>query len=218
VTVTITSPTGAVHSRQWHANKIGWLYDPSFDFVATEPGRWTVDVAVLHDRPYVGNGVVPTSHNTGTVLGTSGRYEFYVVEHGLPRLAITNPHPGFIHWPNGQIEPIILHGVADAGTSAVYFTIHDKGVVMGQGVLTPNPSGAFDLIYDAELLNQTFSMVSLTAQEGKWEGLADEVAINFLAMTPSGPRAATVTLIGEEVFVRPGEIPGAPVFLPLVRR
>ncbi|KPL18363.1 MAG: hypothetical protein AMJ93_13890, partial [Anaerolineae bacterium SM23_84] len=54
VEVTITSPGGAVYHRTWHANKIGWLYDPSFDFVAEEIGRWTVDVSVVHDRPYVG--------------------------------------------------------------------------------------------------------------------------------------------------------------------
>jgi len=44
-------------------------------------------------------------------------------------------------------------------------------------------------------------MLSLTAREGRWEGLADEVAINLLAMGSSDPQANTVTLIGEEVFV-----------------
>jgi hypothetical protein len=218
VTVTITSPSGVPHSRQWHANKIGWLYDPTFDFIANEPGRWTVDVAVLHDRPYVGNGVIPMSHNTGTVLGTSGRYEFYVIEPGSPRLAITAPNPGYITWPAGNIEPITIHGITPAGTTAVHFTIHDKGVVMGQGTITPNASGAFDLIYDAKMLNQTFPMLSLTAHEGQWEGLSDEVAINLLALTPSGPRATTVTLIGEEVFVKAGEIPRSGIYLPVVIR
>jgi hypothetical protein len=108
VSVTITSPSGAVqHAHTWHANKIGWLYDPSFDFVANEIGRWTVDVQVVHDRPYVGNGMTPASHNTGTVLGTNGRYEFYVVSAGSSRnLAAArfhrlvkrdrraDPHPG----------------------------------------------------------------------------------------------------------------------------
>ena len=88
--MTITPPSGPAHAhrRTWHANKIGWLYDPSFDFIANEPGRWTVDVSVVHDRPYLPTGITPTSYNTGTVLGTNGRYEFYVVEPDAPKLFV----------------------------------------------------------------------------------------------------------------------------------
>ncbi|HHS96966.1 MAG TPA: hypothetical protein ENK08_03580, partial [Chloroflexi bacterium] len=79
VTITVTSPSRVQRAHTWHANKIGWLYDPIFDFVVDEPGRWTVEVAVLHDRPYPPTGNTPASHNTGTVMGTRGQYEFYVV-------------------------------------------------------------------------------------------------------------------------------------------
>jgi hypothetical protein len=200
VDVTITSPSGVERNQSWHANRIGWLYDPDFDFVAGEAGRWTVDVTVLHDRPYIGNGVTPTSHNTGTVLGTTGQYSFYVVEPDAPRLLIVDPAPTVITWPNGEIAPISITGAAPAGTTAVYYTIHDKGIVMGQGMLTPDAAGLFTLTYDAQLLHADFPMLSLTAHEGRREGLADEVSINFLAV--GGPPAAnTVTLIGEEIFV-----------------
>jgi hypothetical protein len=205
VDVIITSPSGVPHMRSWHANKIGWLYDPTFDFIANEAGRW----------PYLPTGLTPASHNTGTVLGTDGQYEFYVVEPYSPRLLLTSPRPGFIDWPNGQIEPIHIQGFAPAGTTVVYCTIHDKGIVMRQGSVIPNASGAFTVIYDAEMLHQIFSMISLTAYEGKWEGLADEVTINLLAVgSPLGPRAATVTLIGEEIFLKAAQS----VYLPLVRR
>jgi hypothetical protein len=200
VEVTITSPTGVVRNRTRHANKIGWLYDPTFDFSADEPGRWTVEVLVEHNRPYIGNGVTPTSHNTGTVLGTEGQYEFYVVEPGSDSLTILTPFPGFIPLPTNTIQPIEIHGVAPTGTTKVYYTIHDKGVVMGQGSLTPNANSLFSFSYDPEALHQEFSMLSLTAHEGRRLGLADEVSINFLAVG-SQPRANTITLIGEEVFV-----------------
>jgi hypothetical protein len=49
-------------------------------------------------------------------------------------------------------------------------------------------------------LHEEFSMISLTAHEGPWEGLADEVSINLLA-EGGEPLATTITLIGEEVFV-----------------
>jgi hypothetical protein len=200
VEVTITSPSNVIHSRTWHANKIGWLYDPTFDFPAEEAGRWTVNVFVEHDRPYVGNGVVPMSHNTGTVLGTTGQYSFYVVEPGSSRLSVHSPQPGFLTWPSGHIEPVPIAGIAPPGTTSVHYTIHDKGIVMGQGRITPSPGGYFSFNYDPVALHEEFSMISLTAHEGPWEGLADEVSINLLA-EGGEPLATTITLIGEEVFV-----------------
>jgi hypothetical protein len=223
VAVTITSPSGGVRARTWHANKIGWLYDPTFDFAADQPGRWTVDVSVVHDRPYVGNGVIPQSHNTGTVLGTNGRYEFYVVPKGSARLSITSPLSGFLPWPAGapgmwdRVRPIQITGVAPPGTTAVVGTVHDKGVVMGQGSVTPGANGSFLLTYDARALHNIFSFLSLTAHEGQWEGLADEVSINLLAVGGSSTQANTVTLIGEEVFIG-YDSPVAPTVTPTVTR
>jgi len=200
VQVTITSPTGATTSGNWHANKIGWLYDPAFDFIANEPGRWTVDVNITHDRPYIGNGNTPTENNTGTVLGTSGRYAFYVVEPGSDTLPLLWPLPGFIPPPTNLIHPLQITGIAPPGTTRVYYTIHDKGIVMGTGSLTPGANGFFSFKYDPEKLHNTFSMLSLTAHEGRRKGLADEVSINILAVGDQ-EAATTVTLIGEEIFV-----------------
>jgi hypothetical protein len=223
VSVTITSPSGAAHPAVLRANKIGWVYDPGFDFPAYEPGRWTVDVHVLHDRPYAPTGADCTDpehpcygYNTGTVMGTTGRYEFYVVEPGSSRLMVTAPGPGFIVWPQNEVEPIYIRGVAPAGTTEVRYTIHDKGVVMGQGSVVPDAGGAFTVTYDAVTLHESFSMLSLTAHEGRWEGLADEVSIHMLAVGGGEPRANAVTLIGEEVFIGGG--PTRSVYLPVVLR
>jgi len=207
VEVTITSPSGMERSRILRANRIGWVYDPSFDFVAEEAGRWTVSVHVVHDRPYVGNGVVPMTHNTGTVLGTTGKYSFYVVPKNASSLVITAPAAGRLPWPSGltqrddRIRPIRIVGEAPTGTERVYVTVHDKGVVMDQDELIPNSDGAFTYTYDAEGLNRDFPFVSLTAHEGHWEGLANEVTISFLAVAGEDIRATVVVLIGEEVFL-----------------
>ncbi|MCK4901029.1 MAG: hypothetical protein KAS38_19770, partial [Anaerolineales bacterium] len=172
------------------------------------------DVYVEHDRE-LAYAPAPTTHNTGTVLGTQGQYEFYVVEPDSPRLFIQSPQPGFIQWPEGQVEPIPIHGIAPLGTENVHFTIHDKGIVMGQGVVTPTITGNFTIVYDAKALHEDFSMLSLTAHEGLWEGLSDEVSINLHAIGDGGARANTLTLIGEEVFVRQ-DVWFNQVYLPLL--
>jgi hypothetical protein len=87
----------------------------------------------------------------------------------------------------------------------VHYTIHDKGVVMGQGSVVPDSSRTFTLTYDARGLHDDFPMLSLTAREGRWEGLADEVSINLIAVGATEPRSASITLIGEEIFVRSDE-------------
>jgi len=91
--------------------------------------------------------------------------------------------------------------------------------VIGQGTVEFDSCGRFVLAYDPVTLNDIFPFISLTSHEGRWEGLADEVKISLMASTPSGPHANTVTLIGEEVFVRNDvESSGNCVFLPLLRR
>ena len=207
VEVFITSPSGGTRTKTFRANRIGWIHDPSFDFAADETGCWTVSVQVIHDRPYVGNGVIPMSHNTGTVLGTTGEYCFYVVPADAPALTITAPSAGRLPWPSGldrrdgRIEPIEIEGQAPAGTERIYVTVHDKGVVMVQDELTPASDGTFSYTYDAMALHDRFPFLSLTAHEGRWEGLADEVAISFLAVGGEQSQAAVVVLIGEEVFL-----------------
>jgi hypothetical protein len=218
VDVTITSPSGKKHENSWHANKIGWIYDPSFDFTVQEAGLWTVNTTVTHDRVYRPLGFIPQRHNTGTVLGTQGQYHFYVVEPDTQRLYISSPSESVIDWPDKKVHPILIKGVTPIGTEFVHYTVHDKGIVMGQGSITPAPDGAFTLLYDPKTLNLTFPMVSLTAHEGRWEGLADEVSIHFLADGAGTRRAATVTLIGEQVYIfnETLEHPWKTLFLPII--
>jgi hypothetical protein len=226
VSITVTSPSLNVITGTWHANKIGWLYDPTFDLPVEETGRWTVEVAVLHDQPYPPTGLNPNEvpffneHNSGTVLGThiyNNTYEFYVVSPDAPRLPISTPYPGFITWPDNQVEPIDIAGRAPLGTTAVYYTIHDKGIVMGQGSIIPDANGVFTFSYDAKTLHDSFPMLSLTARETLREGLADEVAINFLAVGNfTEPQGNTITLIGEEVFIGRDGVPW--IYLPVTRK
>jgi hypothetical protein len=69
--------------------------------------------------------------------------------------------------------------------------------------------------YDAKTLHMDFPMLSLTAREGLWEGLADEVTINFLAVGSDSTRANSVVLLGEQIFV---SYNGYQINLPMVMR
>jgi hypothetical protein len=218
VTVTVTSPSDAVRTIDGHADKVGWFYDPSADFAVEEAGVWTVEVRVVHDRVYQPGGLVPISHNTGTVLGADeGRYAFYVVQPGAPRLSITSPSPGFLTWPNG-LQPVEIEGTVPAGlsTPVVSYTIAMPGFILEQGTVVPS-GGAFTVAYDPVALRSDFPNIDLTAPEEWRPGLSDEILISLLLADEAGTcRANTVTLFGEEVFVGRDKSMGLRVYLPVV--
>jgi hypothetical protein len=218
VSVTVTSPSGAVRTIDGHANKVGWFSIPSGSFAVDEPGVWTVEVYVVHDRVYQPGGLVPTSHNTGTVLGASeGRYAFYVVQTDAPRLSITAPSPGFLTWPNG-VEPVNVQGTAPAGVSGtvVSYTIATPGLILEQGTVVPE-AGAFTVSYDPAALHNDFPNIDLTAPEQYRPGLSDEVVISLLLTDDVGScRANVVTLLGEEVIVGRDASLAFHIYLPVI--
>nr|MBC8248568.1 hypothetical protein [Anaerolineales bacterium] len=218
VVVTVTSPSRAVRTIDGHANKVGWFYAPSTDFALNEPGVWTVEVRVIHDRVYQPGGLVPTSHNTGTVLGAKeGRYVFYVVESSAPRLSITAPSPGFITW-HDDLEPVNIKGTIPPGLSnaLISYTIAIPGFVLEQGTVVP-AGNTFTVVYDPLTLHEDFPNIDLTAAEERRAGLSDEVLITlFLAYQDGSYRANAVTLFGEEVLLTAPTDGGLPVYLPLI--
>jgi len=218
VTATVRSPNGAVVRRiDGHANKVGWFYEPAGDFKVQEPGAWTVEVQVVHDRVYPAVGVVPTSYNTGTVIGAvGGRYTFYVVPKSIPRLAITSPTPGALRWPSGLL-PIEIRGMLppDWSDALVCYTITSCGFVLAQGRAVPVGS-TFAFTYDAEAANRDFGVIDLTAAEEMRPGLSDEVLITVFASSGQQHRAATVTLFGERVMVERDPMMRPWAWLPLV--
>jgi hypothetical protein len=220
VTVTVTSPSDAVRTIEGHADKVGWFYDPPADFAVDEAGVWTVEVQVVHDRVYQPGGLVPTSHNRGTVLGADeGRYVFYVVEPGAPRLSITTPWPSFLTWPDG-LEAVEVQGTVPAGLRApvVWYTIAMPGFILEQGSVAP-AGGTFAVTYDPVALHNDFPNIDLTAPEEWRPGLSDEVLISLLLADEGGAcRANTVTVLGEEVFVGRDASWGFRVYLPVVLR
>ncbi|MBN1810353.1 MAG: hypothetical protein JXA14_00800 [Anaerolineae bacterium] len=224
VTVAVTSPSGAVLPFSGRANKVGWYYNQGDDFPVNEPGVWTVDVQVEHDRPVPSTGLAPAGHNTGSVLGAvGGRYEFYVVQGDTPCLPVLSPHPGFLTWPTDPITvtavPIEVSLPADLSNIQVSYTIRMPGVILDEGALVPS-GHTFTIPYDPLALHQDFPNLDLKDREEYRNGLADPVLISYLVAgdQAGGGRvhlAGAVFLDGEEVFV---QCAAQRVYLPLVLR
>jgi hypothetical protein len=232
VAFTVTSPSGAVLPFEGRANKVGWFHDPGIEVPLDEPGRWMVQVRVVHDTP-IPSGGTPSAHNTGTVLGTAdGRYDFYVVDRDSPRLGIVAPRPGYLSWPTapGSSTPITVTQVpvvapVPAGLSnvSVSYTIRMPGYILEQDHLTPTGS-TFTIPYDPLALHDDYPNLDLKGRDADQPGLADPVLISFLLSGRQAGHqhyyAGALFLNGDDVQI-PGASPpsaGHLIYLPLVQR
>ena len=159
--ISVITPSGEIVASTGRANKLGYLYDPTDDFVVSEPGIYTVNVSVTHDG-MTSAGPVEEPFPTGSVLGASdGSYVFYVVPEGstnvlsidtsptgdkLTQQARFNGNYGFTI--NGQL-PSSLTDVS------VHYTTNLTGTVLESGPLSPQ-DGAFSYNYDVTSLNADF--------------------------------------------------------------
>jgi hypothetical protein len=205
VTVTVTSPGGMPRFVAGQANSVGYFYDPDDDFVVEEPGLWSVDVRVWHDGGCSGGTTVPP-YPSGDVLGSEGgRYWFYVVPAGSPRLEVSSPAPGFLSF-EGDVTPIAIAGPLPAGLSGVVvdYTIAMPGYILEHGQATVSGE-IYQIVFDPATLSQTFPNLDLVGRDEWRPGLADTFAIGLLLQGQSGAgtvyRANTVTIQGEQVFV-----------------
>lgn len=223
VAVTVTSPSGVVHTVRGRANRIGYFYNPTDDFVVDEPGLWTVDVHVWHDGLCSGGHTVPP-YPSGNVLGSEqGRYWFYVVQRDAPRLDVSAPAPGFLSFPGG-VAPVTISGTVPITlTDAVVdYTITMPGFILEHGRVSVT-NGTYTVIFDPVALARDFPNLDLIGRDARnLPGLADTFAIGLLmrGRDMSGDpvyRANALTILGQEVFYRQGQ-PTHRVFLPEVRR
>lgn len=219
VAITVTAPSGAQRVGGGQANSIGYFYDPADNFVANEAGLWLVDVRVWHDGQCSGGATIPP-YPSGNVLGSqNGRYWFYVVPSGAPRLLITSPSPGFQRMVD-QVTPITITGAIPAGLSniTVDYTIAMPGYILKHAQVTASGS-TFQIVFDPATLAQDFPNLDLAGRDDGQAGLSDTFTIGVLLRGQSGgqsiQRANVVTLQGNQVFVGGSELTRK-VFLPIV--
>ena len=220
VAITVTAPGGAVHTLGGQASQIGYFYDPSGDFTVDEPGLWTVDVHAWHDGLCSGGATVPP-YPSGDILGSQdGRFWFYVVPAGTPRLAIESPNTGYLNFDNG-LAPVAIKGKLPSNLSgvSVAYTIRMAGYVLVQSLATP-VGDQVTISFDPQSLHDDFPNLDLSGRDdGGRPGLSDTFSISLLAQDAGGTffQANHLTFQGQQVyFFNPAEeLPNA-LYLPLV--
>lgn len=224
VAITITDPSGVQHLRSGQANPIGYYYDPSDDFIVDKPGLWSVDVKVWHDGLCSG-GQTSLPYPQGDVLGSqNGRYWFYVVFDDAPRLNVTAPQQGYLHFDD-QVTPVEITGQMPPGVSGVTvdYTIHMPGFILehGQAAIVGDH---YQITFDPALLAQDFPNLDLTRRDALTPGLSDTFSINILLRGQRGSetvnRANSITFQGQDVYVNspPPEDSGGWLYLPMIIR
>jgi len=203
VSVTVTAPSGKKFSGGGQANKIGYYYQPSDDFVIDEPGIWSVDVRVWHEGLCSGGNTI-SPYPTGDVLGSDrGRYYFYAVPADAPRLHISGPGSGF-RTPVGRISPVAIQGTAPTGMveAIVDYTIAMPGFILKHGQV-PVIDGTYSIPFDPVALNRDFPNLDLVGREENAEGLSDTITIGLLM---KGQVAGNTTYSGEKITWQGDEV------------
>jgi hypothetical protein len=184
VAFTATAPNGTPHYGGGQANRIGYFYDPADDLAVGEPGLWSVDIRVWHDGQ-IGDGenVLCASDPsepcpTGDVLGSeNGRFWFYVVPQGSPRLDVSSPAPGFLSFSE-SVTPITISGQVPPGLSEVTvdYTISMPGTILEQGQVEQS-GDTYEIQFDPAALHMEFPNLDLVGRDMPGRaGLADTFA------------------------------------------
>jgi hypothetical protein len=180
VTVSVASPSGAVHRFEREANAIGYFYDPSGDTVLTEHGIYEVTVAVLFAGA-VSDGHVLPPYPTGGVLGShEGTFRLYVVDPTSEPIEFTLAAAkgripcSYARWP---VTGVIPEGLEEA--SIGHYTVWMAGALLDQGELSFD-GDRFTYVFDPVSLHQDFPNLDIGERPGQFPELVDTITLSFL--------------------------------------
>ena len=173
VQVTITSPSGEVRSFGGVANKIGYYFNSSDDYIATEAGVHSVSVTVTHDG-ITSAGEVEAPFPEGSVLGSaSGTFEFYVQSTGAMQAE-------FVSDPSDKLSSnarLFLELKNSDGSSPKNM---DYTAVMPGFILDQRTVDGPAILYNALALSESFPNLDLPGGQFQRRNGADTVTLSFL--------------------------------------
>lgn len=177
VAVTITSPSGTTQQFTGTSNPIGYFYDPTSNVAVTDPGIWTVNIAVVPSGQS-STGALEQPWPVGGLPGViDGTFQVYVVPQDSVPLA----------WAEGeQVEmamspgtPYSFNLLAPDGWSdfLAFYTVRTASYVLETGAL-PLSGSTLNYQYNPARLSQQFPNLE-AGNQGTGSAGSDVVTVTF---------------------------------------
>ncbi len=191
---TVAPPTGPPRAFTGQANRVGYYYDPSDDFVVEEPGPYLVDLQVLFDST-TSAGLVTEPFPTGSVLGAAdGSFVVYVVTPDSPLLSSDQPEHTVVRPEQLPFEATVK-GPGGSPLQEARATVMMPGFRLDEKELAIQ-NGAAHISYSPFHYNQVFTMLD--------NDLVDVITISLFGRVAGGAldgyAARVLTLHGPDLF------------------
>jgi hypothetical protein len=197
VSIKVTTPSNKIKIIEGTANKIGYFYKPSTNFLITEPGIYDVDITVTH-RGMTSAGLVEPPYPTGGILSEDVHsYKFYAVTKESTEAELTAPLP--LQLPGSTALDFSFQNVPTSNSQRMYQT-----TVMPGYVLSQTESDSLSYSYNAKELNKNFPNLDVDLNN-KPRSNVDTITYSFLLETQDQkgqPRytAQQIVLQGDEIM------------------
>ena len=176
VEVIITTPNGSIRTIKGVANKVGYFYDPSADFVATEAGVYNAAVTVTHTG-MTSAGLVEAPYPQGSVLGAdNGSFDFYVASSDAAPAVVASQLPQTL--PDNTRLALRLAPSGATAASKMHSSVTMPGFLLAQ-----HESSSSEFSYDATALHADFPNLDLLGGQLRKANGADTVTLSFLLET-----------------------------------
>ena len=219
VEVTVTTPSGQVHSFSGRASSVGYIDAEGKKFTVTEPGVYTVHVKLVQDRPLPSTGLAPDPP-----IVADGRTTLSDYDYAAPLSAILgssdSTYPFFVAEPRDDLAAgtvIDLHVTSRGGNpwmrvprriaitfdlprdaESLQYTVTTPGLMIRDEMVTGSSSRIIIELDQEELYSQGYTNVVLGADSmeitlvGKLEGQWFAKAINLRGVSPLGGTPAII--------------------------
>jgi hypothetical protein len=197
----IALPSGEHNRSETTANLYGYFYEPTHDFVVTEPGIYRVYTEARYNG--VTSAGLLTRLFSGHVLGADN-YFVFVVPKDEPML--TTSRESISEVASGQTFTINVRAPEDWTDVQAYYTARTAGMILEQGELN-TAANQTNYQFNWPLLAQIFPNIESTASDA---ADMDEIVFSF-AMTGTDIngqthiRARMFALRGNRLYTFDGE-------------